>query len=223
MQASYFYSEEVLQLQSQFDSMVMLKMIHDAGFDISSKPINYTRNSYYYDLDSQLTTFYECLIRIFGDYKIDEEEYEETGGESISITLPFPQMKELQSLLSPEEESKIFQHLNQMIRTDSDYGDREMTGEVLSDCLVIKLLGYSDDNYIFIRQLLKIRNTVQELIDSKRVNLVQRLRSVLLCKIDQELQSSNVQINATISSSAALQERFLSKKTKMNREDDEVA
>ncbi|MEK4263895.1 hypothetical protein MKZ23_31255 [Paenibacillus sp. FSL R5-0876] len=234
MEGSFFSSEEVIQLQSQFDSMILLKMTHDAGFDICSSPIDFISN-YYYDYDSRISVFYECISRIFGGYEIDEGEYEETGGESITLTLPFPQMKELLSLLSPEEESKIIQRINQMMRIDSNYGDREMTGKLSSDGLVIRFLGYAEDNHTFLAQLLKIRNAVQEQIDSKKEKLVQRLRSVLLHKIDQELQSTKIKaegfkdplqdqaLDVTISSSAVQQDTFLSKKTKNHREADEVA
>ncbi|MDH6373775.1 hypothetical protein M2444_005618 [Paenibacillus sp. PastF-3] len=229
MESSYLYSEDVIQLQSQFDSMVMLKMTHDAGIDICSVPINYL-SSYYTDIDSQLTVFNECITRIFGGYEIDEKKYEDSGGENITLTLPFPQMKELLSLLSPEEELKIVQNINHLMRTDSEYGDREMTGSYSSNGLVIELLGYSDDNHNFLKQLLEIRYEVQQLIDSKKNTLVQRLRSVLLQKIDKELQSSTIQTDVSknslqeqdmvvlISSSAEV-----NKKAKNNREADEVA
>lgn len=64
---------------------------------------------------------------------------------------------------------------------------------------------------------------------------MQRLRSVLLHKIDQELQSTKIKaegfkdplqdqaLDVTISSSAVQQDTFLSKKTKNHREADEVA
>lgn len=235
MEDSYFSSEEVFQLQSQFDSMIMLKMTHDAGFDICSISINYISNPYYYDFDDQLSVFYESISRIFGSYEIDEREYEETGGESITLTLPFPEISELLSLLSPEEESMIIQRINQMMRIDSNYGDREMTGKLSSDGLVISFLGYSDDNHTFLAQLLKIRYAVQELIDSKKEKLMQRLRSVLIHKIGQELLSTKIKTEAakdpvqdqaldvTICSSAVQQNTFLSKKTKNHREADEVA
>lgn len=233
---SYFCMEEVENLRSQFNAMLMLKITHDAGFDICSNPIIYLCDNYnYYDCSESV--FYDCITRIFGSYEIDEDEYENFGGEILTLTLPSTEIKELKTLLSPDEESSLIVIITQMMNFDSQHWG-EMSGEITSDGLVIKLNGLHESKFDFLKQLIKIRKAIQESIDSQKEKLVQRLRNVLLNKIDQELQSTitdteiHSEVNSlqdqvrivSISSSVTRQDAFLSnQKTKNNRETGEVA
>lgn len=167
-------------MQASYDSFVMVKIVHDAGYDLVNNPIDF----YCYDFGGQIPVFWDCLKRIFGEIEMQYEGYNEHGSTMNCFKVPMPELKVLFPLLNPVERGEYVNKFNAMMKTSDDFfGEFEMEGFVAENCLQVTINGEYGIYSPLLEQLVAIRKEVREQIRARREKIVNGLRSVALVKM----------------------------------------
>jgi hypothetical protein len=179
LEKSYLCSEQVSQMQAQYDAFTLVKIAHDAGVDLVNNPIDF----YCYDFGGQISVFWDCMKGIFGEVEELSNGYDEHGMTLRSYRVPLPELKQFYPLLKDEERSRYIHKFNGMLRSCDDYFcEFEMKGMLAGNCIHISLTGEYGLYSPLLRQLVAIRNEVRALIRARREQLINGLRSIVLAK-----------------------------------------
>ncbi len=172
--------EQIGQMQATYDAFLLIKIAHDAGIDVVSDSIDF----YCYDFGSQADTFWVCMKRIFGEVVLTSEKLSDWGTSKCTYRVPLPELCDFYPLLKDAERSRYINKFNAMLRSEDDFfGEFEMEGMMAGNCFHITLSGDYGLYSPLLAQMVAIRNEVHELVRTRRAQLVNGLRGIVMAKM----------------------------------------
>jgi hypothetical protein len=189
LEQSYMCSEQVGQMQASYDSLVMLKIVHDAGGDLVTDPINF----YCYEWGSQNSLFYQCLDRIFGKCETSysaNDQYDDVN----EIRIPLPLLSEFFALVPKKEAKKIIGNLHKKLSHSCDHFEMEMKGTICDSFMKVTLMGSYGVLSPFLKPLVAVRNELLSIVYEHRNRIISRLRNLVMLKMVQDRLGTTIAV-----------------------------
>lgn len=181
MERSYFFHEQVDEMQSKYDAMVLVKITHDAGVNLVENPIDFVT----YHFGSQYSVFWDCMKLIFGEIELVSEDLTEWGTSQCTYLIPFTELSELFLYLKNEDRDRYIEKLTTMLKYQDDeyFGEFESTGQLSKNCFYLTITSDYGLYSPLLKSLVAFRNEVREKIRVLKEQLLNGLRNVVIAKI----------------------------------------